>query len=203
MGSSFHKIIILVIIFTIAIPISMSKSDWDDDSPSKIASTNDSKIERYLKDLCSNTTDPKQSWKIIKPEIVRFTDTDIRNVTGVVIDLAIEKSRAIHDILYQLYAVCREIYELKPCKDKAKSCMKNYTYANHYLQIARSYLNFNFGEIPNYVDYVEGELKSCINDFRDKTLDSTGIMDRNKEFENYLEIVRAAANHSISRDSKA
>ncbi|KAL8508424.1 hypothetical protein ACS0TY_018882 [Phlomoides rotata] len=196
MSSFLQRVVIPLLIFTIATPISMG--DFEEVSEPRI---NDSEISRYLRDLCSDTEKSKQCWKIIEPEINRFTDTDIRNIAGVVIDLAIVKSRDISDQLNQLYRDSGN----DALKEKYRSCSQNYYDANSNLDFVRRSLNSgNFQEITSVVDNAEEELKSCKREFGRESFDPAHTRNRNKEFRNYVDIVRTATNRFLRNiDRKA
>lgn len=208
MASFLQRMILMALILTIAIPISIGhreksenesdggddyepESDGRDDSGNERDGGDDSEIVRYLRDLCSDTKKSKQCWKIIKPEITRFTDTDSKNVAGVVIELAIEKSGEINDKLNQLHHDSGD----DALKEKYKSCSKNYNDANHNLESVKGNLySSDCQGIPAQVDNVEQELKSCKHEFNKKSVDPAHVKDKNKEFGHYVEIVRAATN---------
>ncbi|KAL8512979.1 hypothetical protein ACS0TY_019224 [Phlomoides rotata] len=210
MASFLQRIILVTLVLTIAIPISIghkeksnNKSDlWGDDSEPDIdcgddpeSDIEDSEVGRYLKDICSDTENPKHCWKIIKPEISRFTDTDSRNFAGIIVDLAIEKSCEIKNQLDQLNQESTE----DALKVKYGVCINNYNDAKQSLQIAKGNINSggDCGDISAQVDNVKQDLKNCEEEFLEGSLDPALIRDRNNEFEHYVEIVRAATNRFL------
>lgn len=190
MTPSLQRMILIALILTIAIPItnghreiSENKSDSgddyepesdsrDDSDPGSDVGENDSKIEHYLRDFCSDTKKSEQCWKIIKPEINRFTDTNIKNVAGVVIDLAMNKSNEIKDKLNQLHQDSGD----DELKKKYISCSINYNDANNDLDIAKGNLNSNdYRRIQDPVYDIEKELKRCKHQFGKMSYDPAHI----------------------------
>ncbi|KAL8508423.1 hypothetical protein ACS0TY_018881 [Phlomoides rotata] len=194
MGSFFQRVVIPVLIFTIATPISMGGREDDPD-------IDDTQIGRYLRAFCSDTRISKQCWKIIKPEINRFTNTDIRNIAGIVIDVTMEKTVDVVGEFSQLWLDSSD----DALKKKYRSCAESYVSANHNLDAVRSGL-YNpdvLQEISGWVDNVEGGMKSCKREFGGKSFDPAHVRNRNKEYRNYVEIVRTATNKILSnRDRK-
>lgn len=218
MAFPLQKMLLIALILSIAIPISIghrensqNESDSGDDSepesdddgyysdPGIDVGGDDSEIGRYLRDLCSDTKKSNQCWKIIKPEINRFTDTDINNVAGIVIDLAREKSNEIKEKLNQLHQESRD----DALKDKYISCSRNYNDASHDLETAKGNLDSDdYQRIQDRVKDVAKELKSCKHQFGKKSYDPAHIWDRNKEFGRYVEIVKTATKRFVKeRDS--
>ncbi|KAL8508406.1 hypothetical protein ACS0TY_018860 [Phlomoides rotata] len=194
-----HRVILIALILSISIPISIGhgehfKNDKSEDSEP------DSKIGRYLRRLCSDTKKSKQCWKIIKHEIDRFTDTDIRNVAGIVLNLAIEKSDEINDKLNHLHLDSRD----DSLQEKYLSCSNNYNDPHHNLKIAKGYLDsdHDYQRIHDRVDDVAKELKSCKHQFWEKSFDPSHIKDNNKEFGEYVEIVRTATQRFVREKAR-
>ncbi|KAL8513001.1 hypothetical protein ACS0TY_019245 [Phlomoides rotata] len=194
MASYLHRVILIFALFlSIAIPISIghketSKNKSDDFEPDS-DDGDDSEIERYLRDLCSDTKKSKQCWKIIKPEISRFTDTDSRNVIGVVLDLAIAKSDEIHELLNQLHSDSGD----DSLKEKYESCANNYEQARNNLGNVHAYMSeHDYYFVQECVNVAAKNLKSCEHQFGKTAFDPAHIRDRNKEFGRYMEIVKTA-----------
>ncbi|KAL8513010.1 hypothetical protein ACS0TY_019258 [Phlomoides rotata] len=85
-------------------------------------------------------------------------------------------------------------------KKKYRSCAESYVSANHNLDAVRSGL-YNpdvLQEISGWVDNVEGGMKSCKREFGGKSFDPAHVRNRNKEYRNYVEIVRTATNKILS-----
>ncbi|KAL8508422.1 hypothetical protein ACS0TY_018880 [Phlomoides rotata] len=178
MGSFVQRVVIPVLIFTIATPI--SKGGREDDP--EIDGTQ----------IC---------WEIIKPEINRFTSTDNRNVAGVVIDVTMKKTVDVIGEFTQLWLDSGD----DALKKKYRSCAESYVSANQNLDAVRSGL-YNpdvLQEISGWVDNVEGGMKSCNREFGGKSFDPAHVRNRNKEYRNYVDIVRTATNRILrNRDRK-
>ncbi|KAL8508417.1 hypothetical protein ACS0TY_018871 [Phlomoides rotata] len=197
MASSFMlRMTLLNLIFTLAVPISMGglhkirprrPGHWADTPGIE-------EIVRNLIDLCFDTEEKGECWKILKPELNRFTSTDSRNVAAVVTDLAVAKSAEIKDQLSQQLQndsnneLLEHIY---------KWCSKNYKDANRDLVTVRRNLDSDdFSGIRTEVDDAGEELKSCVQKLGN-SFDPAHVRDRNKEFGHYVKIVKAATNQFL------
>lgn len=182
MASHSQKIILVTLILTIAIPVSTShRKKWGESSKD---------TEQYLRDLCTKTDRSEECWKILKPELYRFGDSDEGTVAGAVIDLAIAKSDEIHDKLKQDYSDSKN----DELKEKYNSCSRNYNDVNRNLVAARRDLDSDVRRnIAVQIKDAGEELKKCKREFEKESFDPAHIRDRNKEIGLYLEIVRAAA----------
>ncbi|KAL6502191.1 hypothetical protein OROHE_024784 [Orobanche hederae] len=98
MAFSSRRIILIALISMIAISPSLGRKE-------KEAS---SKMEKYLRDLCSKTNETKECWAIIKRDLTKFNDTDPRKIANTTIVLAKTKGEEIHEELDRLYEGSRD-----------------------------------------------------------------------------------------------
>ncbi|PIM99407.1 hypothetical protein CDL12_28094 [Handroanthus impetiginosus] len=174
MDYSLHRIISTALIFMITIP-------------SSLGHRNISQTETNLQELCSQTRNSEECWQIIKSEHVRFNETDYRSVVGIVIDLAIAKADEIHDKLNQLHKDSRD----------------NYNDANRNLDLVKRNLNSNdYRNIPVQINDTLEELRSCRSQFDNDSFDPAHIRNRNKEFRNYVDIVKVATDRLLRENDR-
>ncbi|KAL8512982.1 hypothetical protein ACS0TY_019227 [Phlomoides rotata] len=124
-----------------------------------------------------------------------------RNVSGVVIDLAIAKSDKINDLLNHPLSGINQLYHDygdDSLKEKYESCSNNYNDAHHNLEILKGYFDSDdYQRIHKCVHDVAKELKSCKHQFGKNDFDPAHIRNRNKEFQRYVEIVRTATQRFV------
>lgn len=177
MALSFQSIIFIALTFAVAAPPASGRRE----EPESVTD---------LRNFCAQTNRTRECWNIIKPQLDRFNDTNYRGVAGVTIDLAIAKADQIHDLLNRLH----EDSKNNNLKDKYLSCSKNYNDAHRNLDLAKRNLDSDnhFRNIPVQIDDTIEELESCRRQFDEDSFDPAHIRNRNKEFGNYVEIVRVA-----------
>ncbi|PIN22707.1 Pectinesterase [Handroanthus impetiginosus] len=186
MDHSLQRIISSALIFLIAIPSSLGHRDI-------------SQTETNLQELCSQTRNSEECWQIIKSEHVRFNETDYRSVAGIVIDLALAKADEIHDKLNQLHKDSRD----DQLKEKYLWCSKNYNDANRNLDLVKRNLNSNdYRNIPVQINDTLEELRSCRSQFDNDSFDPAHIRNRNKEFRNYVDIVKVATDRLLRENDR-
>ncbi|GFQ04470.1 pectinesterase inhibitor [Phtheirospermum japonicum] len=176
MAYSSKTMIVIALIIMIAISPSLGRREKSD-------------REKELRDLVSQTDESKESWKIIKPQLSRFTDTDPKIVADVILDLAITRGDEIHEQLNRLHEDSRN----DELKSKYLSCSKNYNDAIRNLKLAKRNLGSDdFHKIPIEIDDTIEELNSCVLEFEGDSFDPAHIRNRQKEFGNYVNIVKVA-----------
>ncbi|KAL3616764.1 hypothetical protein CASFOL_039158 [Castilleja foliolosa] len=184
MTYSQHKIILITLISIIAISPSSSHRDIPKSS----------EIEKYLRDISSNTNESNWSWQILKSELSQFNDTDPRKIADTIVVLAKTKGEQIHEELDRLYEASGDdklIY-------KYGSCSKNYSDAIRNLYLVRRDIELNKDRnIVIEVDDAFEELNSCGSQFEDGSFDPAHVWERNREFRVYLEIVKVATDCNL------
>ncbi|KAH6796127.1 hypothetical protein C2S51_037113 [Perilla frutescens var. frutescens] len=197
MASYFKNIIYVALILTVAIPISTShREKWRRSDEPK------TDTKGYLRDLCSKTNKSNECWKILKPELYRFSDSSDKNIASIVMDMAKAKSNEVHDKLNHYYSDSKN----DELKDKYTSCSKNYNDINRNLIVTERDLDSdNYANIPVQINDASEELKNCMQEFEKDSFDPAHIRDRNKELGLYLEIVwltmdRMKNEHDNDRD---
>ncbi|KAL3654647.1 hypothetical protein CASFOL_001632 [Castilleja foliolosa] len=187
MAYSSHRIILITIISIIAISPSLGHNDI----------SKSTEVENYLRDISSKTNESEQSWKIIKPELSKFNDTDPRKIADTIIDLAKTKAEQIHEKLNHLYEASTDdtlIY-------KYGSCSKNYNDSIRNLYLARRDIESRADRnIHIQINDTFEELNSCGLQFENDSFDSAHIRDRNKEFGAYLQIVKVATESLVVKN---
>ncbi|KAL3627294.1 hypothetical protein CASFOL_028657 [Castilleja foliolosa] len=151
-----------------------------------------SDIEHELRDLVSKTNDTNESWKIIEPQLNRFNDTDPKIVVDVILELAITRGDEIHEQLNRLHEESRD----DDLRSKYLSCSRNYKDAISNLEVARENLGSDeFDNISVKIDDTIEELNKCGVEFEGDSFDPAHIRNRQKEFGNYVNIVKVAIDY--------
>ncbi|KAL6502194.1 hypothetical protein OROHE_024787 [Orobanche hederae] len=176
MAYTSQRTIIITLIFMIAISPSLGRREK-------------SKVKKDLKEFCAQTGKSKECWKIIKPKLREFHDTDPKTVADVILDLARAKGDEIHEELNQLYKDSRD----DGLKEKYLSCFKNYNDAIRNLNLAwRNLESDNYQNIPVQIDDTIEEMKGCRFEFNKDSFDPSHIRNREKEFRVYVDIAKVA-----------
>ncbi|KAL6502192.1 hypothetical protein OROMI_021969 [Orobanche minor] len=167
MAYTLQRIIIIALIFMIAISPSLGRREK-------------SKVKKDLKEFCAQTGKSKECWKIIKPKLREFHDTDPKTVADVLLDMARAKDEL---------------------KEKYLSCSKNYNDAIRNLNLARRNLESdNYQNIPVQIDDTIEELKGCRFEFNKGSFDPSHIRNREKEFRVYVDIAKVATDSLLNHD---
>ncbi|KAH6764453.1 hypothetical protein C2S52_013398 [Perilla frutescens var. hirtella] len=187
MDPCWRKMIFIAVILAITIPISSGHRSRS----RRLDNSNKDDIEKYLRDLCSETDKPDMCWNILKSELHKFdNDSDDIDIIDGVIELAIEKSKEIRDKLDQWFSDSND----ENLKKKYHSCSKNYNEVDRNLEEAHRNLDSDdYRRIFDQIDDAEDELDKCKQEFGSDSFDPGHVRDRNNELVLYLDIVRAAA----------
>ncbi|KAL3616759.1 hypothetical protein CASFOL_039153 [Castilleja foliolosa] len=196
MAYSFLTMIFIALIITIAISPSLGRREKSDRERShhhrEKRDVENSDIEQELRDLVSQTNDTNESWKIIKPQLSRFNDTDPKIVADVILDLAITRGDEIHEQLNRLHEDSRD----DDLRSKYLSCSRNYKNAISNLERARENLGSDeFDNIFVKIDETIEELNRCGVEFEGDSFDPAHIRNRQKEFGNYVNLVKVATDY--------
>ncbi|KAH6820326.1 hypothetical protein C2S53_016990 [Perilla frutescens var. hirtella] len=183
--------IFIAFILAIAIPISTGhrrRHGW----------RRSDNTQQCLKDLCSEIDRSDECWNILKSESHEFDDSDEKGIAKGVIDMAIAKSKEIHDRLNHYHSDSRD----DKLKEKYHACSKNYNNASRNLVVVRRNLDSgdHYRNIHVQLDGAKEELKKCKREFREGRFDPGHVGDRNKELGIYLDIVRVATDR-LARDN--
>ncbi|KAH6764433.1 hypothetical protein C2S51_015682 [Perilla frutescens var. frutescens] len=145
--------------------------------------------EQTLRDLCSEIDKSDMCWNILKSELHRFSDSNDRDIFDGVIDLAIEKSKEIHEKINQWFSNSNN----DKLKDKYNSCSKNYNDIDRNLEEARKNLDSDhYQKISDQINGAREKLNKCKHEFGADSFDPAHVRDRNNEIGLYLDMVRAA-----------
>ncbi|CAA0832246.1 Unknown protein [Striga hermonthica] len=203
MAFTSQQIIAIALIFTLSISPSFAhKSEHKHKHKHKHHKErrDRNEIERELRDLSSQTSNPDASWRIIKPELDNFNDTDPTIVTAVLLELAITRGDQIHDQLNNYHEDSRN----DELKSKYLSCSKNYNDAVRNLNLAKYNLESeNYEDIPIQIEDTQQELEGCRGDFCEGSFDPGHIGDRINEFEVYVDIVKVSVDRLLDFDSNS
>ncbi|KAL3616763.1 hypothetical protein CASFOL_039157 [Castilleja foliolosa] len=195
---AYSSLAMIFIAFIILIAVSPSlghreKSDRERSHHHREKSDNEnSDIIQELRDLVSQTNDTEESWKIIKPQLSRFNDTDPKIVVDVILDLAITRGDEIHEQLNRLHEESRD----DDLRSKYLSCSRNYKNAISNLERARENLGSDeFDNIFVKIDETIEELNQCGVEFEGDSFDPAHIRNRQKEFGNYVNLVKVSTDY--------
>ncbi|KAL3616762.1 hypothetical protein CASFOL_039156 [Castilleja foliolosa] len=191
MAYSSLTMIFIALIIMIAISPSLGRRERSHHHREK-PDVENSDIIQELRDLVSQTDDTEESWKIIKPQLIRFNDTDPKIVADVILDLAITRGDEIHEQLNRLHEDSSD----DDLRSKYLSCSRNYKNAISNLEVARE--NLGSDEFDNSlikIDETIEELNRCGVEFEGDSFDPYHIRNRQKEFGNYVNLVKVATDY--------
>lgn len=177
-----QKAILISLVLAISVPTSTA------DRRGSRRDLNSGDREKYLRDLCSGTQNPDACWKNLKSPLQRLENSSDKDIAKGVLDLARAKSKEIRDKLNQWYKASND----ENLKKKYHFCSIKYNEVERRLGKALEDLSTNDRRKGWYeIDDSQYDVDVCMRQFGRDSSDPGHV--GNREFEVYLDVVRAAA----------
>ncbi|CAA3008487.1 pectinesterase inhibitor-like [Olea europaea subsp. europaea] len=149
--------------------------------------------EKDIQHICSKTHNSTKCLNQFKSD-PRSLNTDIKGLTGVAIDLAMNKSNAVHTQYNRLYTETKD----SKLQEKYIACCKSYNDAIRDLQLVRKYLDINhYRFILVELNDALQEVMSCRKAFKKEPIDPSNMDYHNEEFKLLWEIVKNTFHYLI------
>ncbi|CAI9782217.1 unnamed protein product [Fraxinus pennsylvanica] len=151
--------------------------------------------EKDLQYICSKTHNPTDCLNLFKSD-PRSLNTDINGLTGVAVDLALNKSNAVHTQYNQLYTDTTD----SKLQEKYIACSKNYNDAIRDLQVVKKYLEINrYKFIIVEINDALQEVTSCRSAFKRGPIDPANMDYHNDEFKLLCYMVKVTFQYLIQK----
>ncbi|CAA3008486.1 pectinesterase inhibitor-like [Olea europaea subsp. europaea] len=151
--------------------------------------------EKDLQHICAKTQNATECLNLFKSD-PRSLNTDIKGLTGVAVDLALNKSNAVHTQYNQLYADTKN----SELQEKYIACSKNYNDAIRDLQVMKKYLDINrFRFINVEIKDALQEVMSCRNILKKEPIDPANMGYQNDEFKLLCYMVKVTSHYLIKK----
>ncbi|CAA3008488.1 pectinesterase inhibitor-like [Olea europaea subsp. europaea] len=151
--------------------------------------------EKDLQHICSKTQNRTECLNLFKSD-PRSLNTDIKGLTGVAVDLALNKSNAVHTQYNQLYTDTKN----SELQEKYVACSKNYNDAIRDLQVVKNYLDINrYRFITVEIKDALQEVMSCRNVLKKEPIDPANMDNQNEEFKLLCYMVKVTSHYLIQK----